>query len=311
MKKSNMAVSRLIKNRIRATKNIKQITRAMEAVSAVKMRKSQAAALQARPYALAALEVLKNIRSAAGHDVAQLHPLMIERTTGLTCFVVITSDKGLAGSFNSNVIRQAAKLIREAKEAVEIIAVGKKGRDFFKRRGFNVVEFTGFGDFADVSETKPVAEKILALYPKYKEVILIYTNFISALRQEVSVHSILPFKKESLIEIVEGIIPLRGKYSGMPQALQIDIPKAEYIFEPDPQKLLNTLLPKLLEIEVHHAILEGNASEHSARMVSMRSASQNAGELMDKLTISYNKARQAQITKELTEITAGREALNA
>lgn len=306
-----MAVSRVLKNRIRATKNIKQITRAMEAVSAVKMRKSEQAALGARPYALAALEILKNIRGTASEKLAESHPFLVKREKGKTLFVVITSDKGLAGAFNSNIIRHASRLLKE-EDGKALIVVGKKGRDFFKKRETNIVgEFTGFGDFAEPTQTLPITERILELYEggEYQRVVLVYTNFLSALKQEVAVRSLLPFTRESLEDIVANIIPLRGKYSRMPDALESSLPTQEYKYEPDPLAILNTILPALLETEVHHAVLEANASEHSSRMIAMRNASDNAGELITKLRISYNKARQGQITKEITEISAGTEAL--
>lgn len=311
-----MASSKSIKNRIRSTKSIKQITKAMEAVSAVKMRKSEQVALRARPYALAALEILRGLTQKMDADFLEFSPLLGSNRSDLSklpiCLVVVTSDKGLAGSFNTNVLRKALAFTKEH-AGMEVIAVGKKGRDFLKRRGVKIIEsFTGAGDFAELSETAPVAEIIKKGFAekRWSAVHLLYTNFLSALKQEVTNRRILPFDFESLNAIIAGITPTRGKYANMPEVLGKESKKeSAYIFEPSPKQVLGELLPALLDIEIYHAVLEGNASEHSSRMIAMRNASENAGELLDALTLQYNKARQAQITKELTEITAGASAL--
>jgi F-type H+-transporting ATPase subunit gamma len=307
-----MASSKSIKNRIRSTKSIKQITKAMEAVSAVKMRKSEQVALRARPYALAALEILRGVTGKLDNDIAALSPLLSAPKNKPICLIVVTSDKGLAGAFNTNVLRKSLAFIKENAGA-EVIAVGKKGRDFLKRRGLNVIEsVTGAGDFVDLSETTPVADLVKKGFAekRWNAVYLLYTNFLSALKQEVTNRRILPFDFESLNAIVEGITPTRGKYANMPEVLGKNVVRpSAYAFEPTPKQVLGELLPALLDIEIYHAVLEGNASEHSSRMIAMRNASDNAGELIDNLTLQYNKARQAQITKELTEITAGASAL--
>ncbi len=304
-----MSTSRVIKKRIRSTKNIKQITKAMQAVSAVKMRKSEEVALKARPYAYAALEILKNVTQGVGEH-ASYSPLLDAREVKKTLLVVVTSDKGLAGSFNTNVLRAAERFIKKSTVPIEIIAVGKKGRDFFARReSFISREFLGIGDSASIEETQPIAHEVKDSFTSttYDEVYIIHTNFISALKQEVVLRKLLPFDEKSLEEVVKGIKPLQGKYAGAEG--KASSASVEYLFEPSPEKLLHQLLSALLDVEVYHAILEANASEHSSRMVAMKNASENAGELIDSLTILYNKSRQAQITKELTEITAGTEAL--
>jgi F-type H+-transporting ATPase subunit gamma len=309
-----MASSKTIKNRIRSTKNIAQITKAMEAVSAVKMRKSEQVALRARPYALAALEVLRKLTKVLDSDIIKLSPLLSAPQNKPKCLLVITSDKGLAGAFNINILKKAQKII-EAEPNTEIVAVGKKGRDFLRRRGFNVVrEFTGAGDFVEVEETMPISAYIRQNFENrsWSSVTLLYANFVSALKQEIVARRILPFNFKSLNEIVQDIVPKRGKYANIPNVLNSqDIEKnnSSYIFEPSPYLVLNKLLPTLLEIEIHHAVLEDNASEHCSRMMAMRNASENATELISQLTLDYNKARQSQITKELTEITAGANAL--
>lgn len=309
-----MASSKSIKNRIKSTKSIKQITKAMEAVSAVKMRKSEQTALRARPYALAALEMLRGLSAKLDNDFSSISPLLSAPINKPICMVVVTSDKGLAGSFNTNVLRKALAFTKENPDT-EVIAVGKKGRDFLKRRGVKIIEgVTGAGDFADLAETAPIADLVKKGFEekRWSAVHLLYTNFLSALKQEVTNRRILPFDFESINAIIEGITPTRGKYANMPEVLGKEIEKSSaYVFEPSPKQILGELLPALLDIEIYHAVLEGNASEHSSRMIAMRNASENAGELIDELTLQYNKARQAQITKELSEITAGASALES
>ncbi len=288
------------------------MTRAMEAVSAVKMRKSQNLALTARPYALAALYILKELRGRL-EETENLSPLLKKEMTGRHAVVIITSDKGLAGAFNSQVIRAAEKFIKEKGPETKVIAIGKKGRDYFRRRYSVVHEFLGSGDFGTLEEVRPISEYIQNYFTgeKIESLTLIYTNFLSALRQETTVRTLLPLEVKTLEEIVRGIVPLRGKYANMPEAISLDTENGStLLFEPSAVTLLTSLLPKLIEIEILHAVLEANASEHSARMMAMKSASDNASDLILNLTVLYNKARQAAITKELGEITAGKEALN-
>src|SRR3989344_7617163 len=319
-----MAGSRALKNRIKSTKNIRQMTRAMEAVSAVKMRRSQMAALAARPYALSALAILHKIQKSTEEAVV-LSPLTQKRKVKTLGLVVITSDKGLAGSFNMNVIKKAEKLIAQSNQPAAthaaqagrktlVVAVGKKGRDYFKRRKINVEhEFLGAGDFGAINETRVISNLVAKLFIEKKcdEVVLIYTNFLSALKQEVVVRKLLPFTEEALAEIIADVDPLRGRYANMPSVIETTNNESMegLVFEPSPTEALGKILPQLLAVQIFHAILEGNASEHSSRMIAMKNASDSAGELVDTLNIQYNKARQAAITKELTEITAGSEAL--
>jgi F-type H+-transporting ATPase subunit gamma len=284
----------------------------MEAVSAVKMRKSELVALKARPYALSALEIFKGLSARLDNNISNLSPLLEQNKSKKIGLVVITSDKGLAGSFNTNVLRKALEILKDKKDEFELITVGKKGKDFLGRRGFSIAkDFLGAGDFVELEETRPISIFIKEgfLNKRWSKVILLYTNFMSALKQETITREMLPFSFESISKIVDGITPDRGRYANMPSFIGQKEKGLTYKFEPDPVTVLNELLPALLEIEVHHAILEANASEHSSRMVAMKNASENARELIGELTLVYNKARQAQITKELTEITAGKEAL--
>ena len=306
-----MATARTIKKRIRSTKNIKQITKAMQAVAAVKMRRSEEVALRARPFAAAALHILTSVTHGGGED-SEHSPLLRKREVKKACLVIITSDKGLAGSFNTNVLRAGDSFLMSSKVPTDIVAVGKKALEYYRRRGRKIAgDFQHIGDSVDVSETKPISLLLSELFTSgvYDSITLIYTNFDSALKQTVIRRPLLPFTRESLEGIVAGISPSSGKYSK--QEPTENTLSVSYLFEPSPKQVLNELLPILLDIEIYHAVLEANASEHSSRMVAMKNASENAGDLIDTLTVAYNKSRQAQITRELSEITAGTEALTA
>lgn len=303
-----MATLRDIKRRLRSTANMQQITRAMEAVSASKMRKSQMVALSARSYSIKALELLGNLKV-----VSRDHWLFREHQSDAIGLLVVTSDKGLCGGYNSAVLKKVESLIdsRFRNDTVELIIVGKKAITYLKKRGYVIsAEFTDFGDYIEVEQTSPVARLISDRFRKgrYHEVWAVYTNFLTTLKQEAVARRILPIELSLIREIVEGIVPEYGRFSEERQK-QLGRFTFEYILEPNPQEIFDTLLPALFEVAVHHIILESNASEHSARMVAMRNASENASEILQTLNLSYNKLRQANITKELLEVIAGREAL--
>lgn len=305
-----MAGSNAIKSRIKSTKSIQQITKAMESVSAVKMRRSEGVAISARPYALYALQILKKIEESIGGEIKKSSPFFETRQEKNTCLVVIASDKGLAGSFNSNVFKKSTALLAKIKSPVSIVTIGKKSKDFFQRSGQKIeMSFNGAGDYVALDEVKPISDFISSLFleKKVDRIDIVYTNFVSALKQEVLVRPLLPLNTEVLQEVVKNIIPETGKYSDIKQADSGQ--KMEYKFEPTPRQIIKELVPSLVELEIYHSILEANASEHAARMVAMKNASTNAKDMIGKLTIKYNKERQAQITKELIEITSGKEAL--
>ena len=328
-----MATLRTIRLRIKGTKNIKQITRAMEAVSAVKMRKSQQVALAARPYATAALQILRSISGAERLNLGDSlrFNLLETREVKNILLVVVTSDKGLAGPFNANVLKKAEQFIREhnpentplnppSKEVgrgqFTIAAVGKKAGEYFSRRGRTPADsWTGCGDVAELNEVEHVFNFVKESFEQKKvdEVFIVYTNFLSAMKQEVVVRKLLPFSEEGLEEMVKGIVPEKGRFSeegkAQPYGGKVEPYPTEYIFEPSPKEIFDSILPALLKIEIYHAILEANASEHSSRMVAMRNATDNAGELIRAYTVTLNKARQAAINKELAEISGGAEAL--
>lgn len=307
-----MAGSRAIKSRIKSTKNISQITKAMQAVSAVKMRKSESLAIKGRTYALYALDILKKIEKYTGQNIKNLSPLFKENEAERNCLVVISSDKGLAGAFNSNVIRKVEGILKQSDTTTDIVAIGKRGRDYFARKNISIIkDFAGIGDLASLEEAQDIATFITSLFvdQKYRKIDIVFTNFISALKQEVVLRPLLPLNESNLNEVVANIVPETGRFSDIKNS-NLDT-NFEYKFEPSPKDIVLGLVPKLVELEVYHSILEANASEHSARMVAMKNATENAKEMIVKLTIKYNKERQAQITKELIEITSGKNALEA
>lgn len=306
-----------IKRRMRSIKNTQQITRAMEAVSATKMRRSQEYALNARPYAEHALKLLSNVSEQVSK---KLHPLLRKKTrVNKICLIVITGDKGLCGGYNNNTLKKAHTYIQE-QDGIDIITVGKKAKQYLIFRNIPIkYEFTGFGDYIKLEQTLPFAEEIINLYNTgpYKKIMCAYTNFISTLKQETVIHQVLPITKIGVEEIVKGIIPQSEKHA--PSSVVPDEPNKtkkehasslynyEYIYEPSQETVLDKLLPLLVKIQIHHMILEANASEHSARMVAMKNASDNASEILTELTLFYNKARQSAITKEILEVISGSE----
>lgn len=309
-----MPSTKVLKQRIRSVKNTAQITKAMEAVSATKMRKSQEFALRARPYAVASLEMLRNILSRT----SVLPPLLSDRPVKTSLLLVVTSDKGLAGAFNTKVLGLADEWIAEKRRAdapFTLVTVGKKARDYFTRRAIPLEQnFWNFGDYSRLQDTLPVAQLLVRGFEnsRWDEVKAVYTHFRTTLRQDAVLRRLLPATREGIEEIVASIVPERGRFAQPSAYVKHSVSNKylyEYKFEPSPEEILNTLVPQLLYMHIHHIILESNASEHSARMVAMKNASESAEELIRDLTLVFNKARQAGITRELAEITAGREAL--
>lgn len=304
-----------LKRRMRSVQNIGQITKAMELVSATKMRKSQELALTSRPYAYAALELLGILSSLK--DVPT--PALFEkRTIEKTAFLLMTSDKGLAGSFNGAVIREFEKYMRA--QAIDIldprysfIAIGQKAKGYLERRKAHVIaSFNRVGDFSDLIEAEPIADFLIDGYARhdFDNVIAFFTTFVTALRQDPIVREFLPVSYETIKQSVEETIPRAGRYADYAKSeTLLNDREKEYIIEPSPKEVMDELAPKLLKIRLYHAILEANASEHSARRVAMKNASDNASELSEELTMVYNKSRQAAITAQIIEITSGAQSL--
>lgn len=296
-----------IKKRIKSVSNTQQITKAMEVVSATKMRRAQELALSARGYAMSAFELLANLhRSSKGEEgPVSLPKLFKTNTSKKALVVVITSDKGLAGSLNANALRKAQAFLKG--KDFDLITVGKRSRDYFKHRNIAVSKvFTGHGDYIDFSEVTGLTDFVKEQYLSgtYGEVFAIYTNFLSTLKQEAVVRKVLPLDSEGLKEMVTGLIPQRGRFS-QPNTYNLEpMTSVDYLFEPSRNYVLNALTDRLFQMQMYHITLESNASEHSARMVAMKTASDNAGEIVEDLTLLFNNRRQARITQEIVEITS-------
>lgn len=313
-----MASLKNIKLKIQSVKKISTVTRAMEAVSAVKMRKAQQRALSSRLYAASALSVLE--RLAASSDLAR-YPLMQPQagsstTLGIkkTMFIVVTSDKGLAGSLNSAVIKKAeAEIMARSLSQGEVIvvAVGRRGADYFANRGYEVrARHENVSDDVSESDVRAITDVLLAAHG-HGEVgacVVVYQNFVSTFEQHPSVRQIVPITAATMREFVQHIRPARGKYAPDASEAEVHAPAA-YVIEPDADAVLLLLLPKLLTIAIFHALLESKASEHSARMVAMKNATDNAKDRVKQYTRTFNKVRQAAITREISEITSGIEAM--
>ncbi len=278
-----MASVREIKRHIRSVGNIKKITKTMEMVAAARMRKTTGALIASRPYAQLAWHLLLDLSSKAE---SELHPLLQSRPIKNILVVLITSDRGLCGAYNMNLIHQALKLVTN-KEQCCFIALGKKGRDFLMRRGYNVIgEFTGLPTPVSFLQVGPIGQLASEEYTsgRVDEIYVVYGDFISNLVQKASTLRLLPLKK--------------------PEAEPVAFPP--FIYEPTAQAVISNLVPRIIEYELYAMILESQASEFAARMMAMKNASENAEHLIDDLTLSYNKARQESITKELTELSTSR-----
>jgi F-type H+-transporting ATPase subunit gamma len=284
-----VATPREIRRRIRSVRNTAQITRAMEMVSAAKMRRAQERVRASRPYAERIRLMIAGLSALGDSEETRQFPLLQQREVKRAGVVLVTADRGLSGAFNTNVIRRAVRFIRdEADGSVEMITVGRKGRDFFARFGQQIeAEFTALGDAPTIDTLRPIIEVATEDFVagKIDAVYLIYTKFVNTLTQQPEVLQLLPITTPVEAEAAEQV--------------------RDYIFEPDPVTVLEALLPRYIEIQVYQALLESIASEHSARMVAMRAATDNANEFINDLTLSLNKARQAQITREVSEIAAG------
>jgi len=295
-----------IKAKIKSTERTHKVTRAMEAVSAVKMRKTQTAAFADRPYARGALMILARL-SGAG-DIAR-HPLTEVRKVKRTALVVITSDKGLAGALNSSVLKEVERLLAgKEKDAIRVFAVGRKADDYFRRRHFTILESReNKSDDVELASVQNLSAELTNgfLSGEFDEVIAVYSNFKSTFEQVPTARTLLPLSLEELSQLVADIPPEKGKFA---ESRAITSPPA-YSVEPSAEEVLGALIPRLVAISLYHMMLEAKASEHSARMVAMKNASDKSKEVAHDLTRLFNKIRQAAITREVSEIVSGREAL--
>lgn len=282
-----MAQARLIKSRIKSASNISKITKAMEMVSASKMRRSQTQALRSRPYTHKLVSMLHTI---AAHTESSLHPLLQKgKAEAPLALVIISTDRGLAGSLNANLFRQALHEI-EANPNCVLITVGKKAKDFALKTGKTIyAQFEGLPDKLSLADIMPISSLLTEhfLLGKFSCVKTVYMQFITTLTQKAEINQILPV---ATAEVVEKESFVKGS-------------KKEYTFEPSPQEMLGVLLPFYAENGFYQIMLEAKASEHSARMVAMKNASDNAKEVVSSLRLEYNKSRQSAITSELLDIT--------
>ena len=283
-----------IKRRIKSVKNTQQITKAMKLVSASKLRKAQEAIMSARPYALKLMDVLHHLSARCNHDA---HPLLDNRDGNRWLILAVTADRGLCGGFNGSITKKVIQVINNnSDKEIQLITAGKKGHAYFKNKENKILhDHSGWTRDFDYLKAAAIGSTLSALFSKKSidRVYVLYNEFKSVMQQEVILEQLLPIVPEKLDT---------GKAS-------MNI--VDYIYEPEEEAILNTLLERYMTVEVYRAFLESSASEHGARMTAMDSATRNAGEMIGGLTLTYNKARQAYITKELIEIVNGAEALKA
>jgi F-type H+-transporting ATPase subunit gamma len=278
-----------IRRRIRSVKNTQQLTKAMKTVSAAKLRRAQDRVLSARPYAEQLKRVLGNLTSRL-ENVS--HPLLEVREEERILLIVVTADRGLCGAFNSNILRTATAFLREhLAQKVSLVTAGRKGRDFFRRRGIPMhTEFVGIFSKLDYGHARDISETAVQAYSaaEVDAVYIVYNEFKSVIQQRIVVEKVLPLSRGELQQTQQPV---------------------EYIFEQQPQEIFNRLLPRYVEVQIYRALLESAAAEHGARMASMDTASRNAGEMIEMLTLNMNRIRQAAITREIIEVVSGAGAL--
>lgn len=279
-----------LKRKIRSIGNTRQITKAMQMVAASKMRRAQEAVLGTRAYSQAGYEVMRRLRDYAAKEQHLTHPLLQARPINHSALVVITSDRGLAGAYNSNVMRKALEFLGSSSALVDVVTIGRKGQEAFARLGIQpVASFTDFPTRPGSNDIVSIAKLTVDgfLEHRYDQVNVVYTKFYSTLRQQPTRQQILPIESASEDESEP------GRSSTF------------YQFEPEPTVVLGYVVPRLVEMQLLQTLLESIASEHSARMLAMRNATDNASELIEDLQLTYNSVRQANITRELSEIIAG------
>ena len=287
-----MANLKDIKKRIVSVKNTQQITKAMKMVSAAKLRRAQEAVVAARPYAEKMQDVLSSL---AKREEADAHPLLVSRGKGRALLITLTADRGLCGGFNATIIKAAEKFSQENPEGyedIDLMVIGKKGVDVLKRRsGVSIAKtYENITGAINYSTAQMIAEEVIGSFndEKYDSVYILFNAFVSAMTQNVTLQKVLPV---------------------VPEVSEDDAHAAEYIYEPTQHEVLEQILQKSVEVQIFRALLESVASEHGSRMSSMDSASRNASEMIGKLTLVYNRVRQAAITNELMEIISGAESI--
>ena len=304
-----MAVNtKAIKRRIASVKNTKKITKAMEMVSAAKMRKAVEGALATRTYAVLARELLAKLSALGTSEVTA--PLLEQRDIKSVLLVVVTSNRGLCGSFNSNVIKETKRILDSfTNEKVEMLAIGKKSVGFAKKHNIELVGvFDDISERPDFDDILPVTKLMMNGFTekKYDRVMMVYTDYVSSIVQKAQSRQVLPLS----VELVDAMIADIGKNEEVKEEKKDDSFTIDMaLLEPSVDEIIETVIPRLVEIQLYQAVLESAASEHSARMLAMKNASDAAGDMIDSLTLTYNKGRQAAITQEIAEIAGGAAAL--
>ncbi|MEK7613947.1 MAG: ATP synthase F1 subunit gamma [Patescibacteria group bacterium] len=296
-----------IKGKIQSVGRTRKVTKAMEAVSAVKMRKTQARALSGRPYARAALSILRHVSTALKTTG---HPLTTERPVSKAALVIVTSDKGLCGVLNAAVLKESERVIRELnlpKESIDVYAFGKKAAEYFERRQYVLAgRYENVSDDVSINDVTQLSHTLTEGFTKtsYDVVYVLYTHYQSTFEQKATARRLLPLTIDALDAMVNGIHITKSA-----TVATIHSSPAFYTTESDPTELLQVLIPRLVGVGLYHALIESKASEHSARMVAMKNATDKSKELSRSLTRKFNKVRQALITREVSEIVGGIEAM--
>jgi F-type H+-transporting ATPase subunit gamma len=293
------------RRRIRSVRNTQQITRAMKFVAAAKLRRAQEGVIAARPYAR---EIHRVLRSAMARIEEPVHPLLVRRPERKILVLVLTGDRSLCGAFNSNVIRRAQDFIREHSGAeVALMAVGRKGRDAFRRHGWEFAgEYLNVSDNVTFSKARDIAARAAEMYASLQvdAVFAVYNEFKSVLVQRLRADKILPLEREHF-EPVSELRHAEAEHLPITESADSRVTLVDYIHEQPPEHIFHSLMPRYVEAQIYRILLESSAAEHGARMAAMDAATNNAGDLIDSLTLEMNKIRQASITKELIEIVSG------
>ena len=287
-----------IRRKIESVNNIRELTGALETLSALKMKKAQKIALMSRPFAQKITRLLSELDSVLK---TKKSVFLEEKEVKDVLVLVISSDRGFCGSFNQNIVKLAEKELSALKNGdvkIEILPIGKKGISFFKKKGYDFkLNFTGIGDYGELEQLKPISDFLIKSYleNKFQKIYFVYTDFVSSLLQKPKIIQILPFVKENFRDFLKEEISKKKE--------------EEFIIEPSYQLLAEEIVPQLVEYLIYQCVLESNASEHSARMMAMRNASENAQKKVEELRLLFNKARQEQITREVCEISLVKEVL--
>jgi F-type H+-transporting ATPase subunit gamma len=307
-----MAATKEIKRRIKSVKNTKKITKAMELVAASKMKRAVSSTLASRAYSRYSWEVLESVSQALTDES---HPLLTPRTGNRSLIVLITSNRGLCGAYNAQIIRAVMNFIRkeqtspvrdregsqrEVSNGIDFVTVGKRGDSALRRIGQNIIaSFTELPETITLSSALPIGNFVVDTFKQnsYDKIFVAYTDFKSALSQVPTIRQLLPVKKEDLLDEIN---KLKAESSNLKAA-----PPTAYVFEPSYEQIIESLVEKIARMQIYQMLLESAASEQSSRMVAMKNASEAAGEMIDDLTLIFNKARQASITQEISEISAG------